>query len=123
MIQMRTTLNVSDNSGAKLVRCIKISNASGKKAHAESGEVIVASVITTTSGSKIKAGQVVKGLIVRTKSPRRRPDASSVIFDDNAVVLIDKDGEPIGTRVFGPISREVKQLGFLKVSSLAPEVV
>lgn len=123
MIQMRTVLVVSDNSGAKLVRCIKISNASGKKAHAGAGEVIVASVISTSSGSKIKAGQVVKGLIVRTRSSCRRMDTSFVTFDDNAVVLIDKEGEPIGTRVFGPISREVKQLGFLKVSSLAPEVV
>lgn len=123
MIQMRTVLFVSDNSGAKIVRCIKVSGSSGKKSHAKIGDEILASVISVSSGSKVKMGQVVRCLIVRTKSSISRDDMSFINFDDNAVVLIDKEGEPIGTRVFGLVAREIKHSGYLKVSSLASEVV
>lgn len=123
MIQPRTKLVVSDNSGAKLARCIKVKGGSGRKKHGIAGEKVTVAIISTVSGSKIKTGQVKEGLIVRVRSVSTRTDSSSVVFDDNAIVLIDKDGEPLGTRVFGPISREVKQLGFSKVCSLASEVV
>ncbi|MFT4717978.1 MAG: large subunit ribosomal protein L14 [Rickettsiales bacterium] len=122
MIQMQTKLNVADNSGARLVRCIKVL---GGSKHMITGisDVIVVSVINVTPGSKVKKGQVMKAVIVRTKSPIVRKDGSAIRFDDNAVVLIDNNREPVGTRVFGSISREVRQKGFLKISSLASEVL
>ena len=122
MIQMQTKLNVADNSGARLVRCIKVL---GGSKHMITGisDVIVVSVINVTPGSKVKKGQVMKAVIVRTKSPIVRKDGSDIRFDDNAVVLIDNNREPVGTRVFGSISREVRQKGFLKISSLASEVL
>ena len=122
MIQMQSNLSVADNSGAKSVRCIKVLGGSIKMI-AHIGEVVVLSVTSVLPGSKMKKGQVVKGLIVRTKSKIVRRDGSFIRFDDNAVVLVDKDGEPIGTRVFGPISREIRQKGYLKIASLAPEVL
>jgi large subunit ribosomal protein L14 len=122
MIQMQTKLNVADNSGARLVRCIKVL---GGSKHMITGiaDVIVVSVISVIPGSKVKKGQVMKAVIVRTKNPIARKDGSRIRFDDNAVVLIDNNREPVGTRVFGSISREVRQKGFLKISSLASEVL
>jgi large subunit ribosomal protein L14 len=122
MIQMQTKLNVADNSGARLVRCIKVL---GGSKHMITGiaDVIVVSVVSVIPGSKVKKGQVMKAVIVRTKNPIARKDGSRIRFDDNAVVLIDNNREPVGTRVFGSISREVRQKGFLKISSLASEVL
>jgi large subunit ribosomal protein L14 len=122
MIQMQTKLNVADNSGAKLVRCIKVL---GGSKHMITGiaDVIIVSVISVIPGSKVKKGQVMKAVIVRTKNPISRDDGSEIRFDDNAVVLIDNNREPVGTRVFGSISREVRKKGFLKISSLASEVL
>jgi large subunit ribosomal protein L14 len=122
MIQMQTNLVVADNSGAKTARCIKVLGGSH---HMITGiaDTIVLSVTSVTSGAKIKKGQVVKGVIVRTKSKVDRNDGSFIRFDDNAVVLIDKDGDPIATRVFGPVAREVRQKNFLKIASLASEVL
>lgn len=122
MIQMQSSLVVADNSGAKTATCIKVLGGSH---HMITGvaTVIVVAINTVTPGSKVKKGQVAKGVIVRTKSKIVRADGSFVKFDDNAIVLVDKDGEPIGTRVFGPIAREVRHKNFLKIASLAPEVL
>lgn len=122
MIQMQTKLNVADNSGAKLVRCIKVL---GGSKHMITGisDIIVVSVISVIPGSKVKKGQVMKAVIVRTRNSISRKDGSEIRFDDNAVVLVDNNREPVGTRVFGSISREVRQKGFLKISSLASEVL
>lgn len=122
MIQMQTNLVVADNSGAKLARCIKVLGGSNKMI-ASIGEIIVLSITSITPGSKLKKGQVAKGVIIRTRNKITRDDGSVVKFDDNAVVLVNKDGEPIGTRVFGPVSREVRQKNFLKIASLASEVI
>ncbi len=122
MIQMQTNLVVADNSGAKTARCIKVLGGSH---HMITGiaDIIVISITSVTPGSKIKKGSVAKGVIVRTRSKIVRPDGSFVKFDDNAIVLVDKDGEPIATRVFGPVAREVRQKNFLKIASLASEVL
>jgi large subunit ribosomal protein L14 len=122
MIQMQTNLVVADNSGAKSARCIKVLGGSH---HMITGvaNVVIVSITNVIPGSKVKKGQVARGLIVRTKSKTTRPDGSFIVFDDNAIVLVDKDGEPIATRVFGPVSREVRQKGFLKIVSLASEVL
>ncbi len=122
MIQMRTSLVVADNSGAKTARCVKILGGSDHMITGV-GDIIVASITSVIPGAKVKKGQVVKGVVVRTKSKIVRQDGSFVRFDDNAIVLVDKDGEPLATRVFGPISREVRQNGFLKIASLATEVI
>lgn len=122
MIQMQSNLVVADNSGAKTARCIKVLGGS-KHMITGIGEIIVVSITSVSPGSKVKKGQVAKGVIVRTRSKITRVDGSFVKFDENALVLVDKDGEPIATRVFGPIAREVRQKGFLKISSLAPEVL
>lgn len=122
MIQMQTVTVVADNSGVKKARCIKVIGGS-KHMIAKIGDIVVLSAIDVIPGSKVKKGQVVKGVIVRTKSRIARPDNSFIRFDDNAVVLVDKDGEPIATRVFGPIAREVRHKNFLKIASLAPEVI
>lgn len=122
MIQMQTNLVVADNSGAKTARCIKVLGGSNHMI-TEVGDVIVVSVTSVNPNSKMKKGQVAKGVIVRTKNKIVRPDGSFVKFDDNAVVLVDKENEPIGSRVFGPVSREVRQKNFLKIASLASEVL
>ncbi len=122
MIQMQTKLVVSDNSGAKTARCIKVLGGSNHMITGI-GDVVVISITSVTPGSKVKKGQVVKAVIVRTKNKITRIDGSFVKFDDNAVVLVDKDGEPIATRVFGPIAREVRQKNYLKIASLASEVL
>ncbi len=122
MIQMGSKLTVADNSGAKVARCIKVLGGSDHMI-SEVADTIVASITSVSPGSKVKKGEVVKGVIVRTRSKVTRPDGSNLTFDENAIVLVDKDGEPVGTRVFGPISREVRSAGFLKIASLAPEVL
>lgn len=122
MIQMQTNLVVADNSGAKTARCIKVLGGSDHMITGI-GEIIVVSITSVIPGSKVKKGQVAKAVIVRTKSKIVRNDSSFIKFDDNAVVLVDKDGEPLATRVFGPIAREVRQKNFLKIASLAAEVL
>ena len=122
MIQMQTILVVADNSGAKLAKCIKVLGGSDHMITSV-GDIVVVSIVEVSPTSKIKKGSVAKGVVVRTKSVIKRPDGSSITFDDNAVVLVDKDGEPIATRVFGPVSREVRQNNFLKIASLASEVI
>lgn len=122
MIQMETLLNVADNSGAKTAKCIKVLGGS-KRMSSNVGDIIVLAVQNIIPGAKVKKGEVVRGVIVRTKKEITRPDGSTVRFDDNAVVLITKDGMPIGTRVLGPIARELRAGNFMKILSLAEEVL
>ncbi len=122
MIQMQTRLNVADNTGAKSVMCIKVLGGSRRR-YAGLGDVIVASVKSTIPGSDIKKGQVVRCVVVRCKQPTRRPDGSYVRFDSNACVIIDKDLNPRGTRIFGAVARELRDRNFMKIVSLASEVV
>lgn len=119
---MQTNLVVADNSGAKTARCIKVLGGS-KHMITGIGEIIVVSITSVIPGSKVKKGSVAKGVIVRTRNKITRSDGSFVQFDDNALVLVDKDGEPLATRVFGPVAREVRQKNFLKIASLASEVL
>jgi large subunit ribosomal protein L14 len=122
MIQMETLLNVADNSGAKTAKCIKVLGGSDRMS-SNVGDIIVLAVQSIIPGAKVKKGEVVKGVIVRTKKEIRRNDGSTIRFDDNAVVLVDKDGLPIGTRVMGPVARELRIGNFLKILSLAEEVL
>lgn len=122
MIQMQSVLLVPDNSGAKKVRCIKVLGGSGCMS-AVCGDVIVVSVISAIPGAKVKKGEVHRALIVRTKTGVRRSDGSKISFDSNSVVLVNKQNEPIGTRVFGPVPREIRHKGFTKIVSLAEEVI
>jgi large subunit ribosomal protein L14 len=124
MIQLRSVLSLADNTGAKKLRVILIHGGS-KHVYGYLGDIVTASVIQATSQSQIKAGEVVKAVIVRTRKETRRVDGSYIRFDDNAAVIIDtlKNKNPRGTRVFGPIAREVKDAGFAKIASLAPEVL
>jgi len=122
MIQMRTILNIADNSGAKRVSCIKVLGGS-KRRYAGIGDVIVVSVKEAIPTAKVKKGEVVRAVVVRTVKGTRRSDGSLIRFDDNSAVLIDKDNEPIGTRIFGPVARELRARGFMKIISLAPEVL
>ncbi|MCD6079969.1 MAG: 50S ribosomal protein L14 [Candidatus Omnitrophica bacterium] len=122
MIQMRTRLDVADNSGAKKVACIKVISRSNKK-YAEIGDVITASVKEASPEGAVKKGEVVRAVVVRTKFPIKRSDGTWIKFDTNAVVLIDKQGNPRGTRVFGPVARELRDKNFMKIISLAPEVL
>lgn len=122
MIQMQTRLKVADNSGAKEVQCIKVLGGS-KRRCATLGDIIVVSVKDAMPNQKVKKGEVAKAVIVRTKFPFGRPDGSHVRFDDNSVVLVNAAKEPIGTRIFGPVARELRQKKFGKIISLAPEVV
>src|SRR5512138_2248779 len=122
MIQQETILNVADNSGAKKVYCIHIVGGSRRK-YASVGDIITVSVKEAIPNSKVAKGSVTKAVIVRTKKQVRRSDGSYIGFDDNAAVLINKDGEPIGTRVFGPVARELRAKNFMKIISLAPEVL
>ncbi len=122
MIQMQTRLNVADNTGAKEVMCIKVLGGTHRRT-AGLGDVIVCSVKNTIAGSDIKKGSVVRGVIVRVKQPTRRQDGSYVRFDSNALVIIDKDQNPRGTRIFGAVARELRDRHFLKIVSLASEVV
>lgn len=122
MIQERTILTVADNSGARKIRCFRVLGGYRKR-YASLGDVIVASVRDAIPQAAIKKGDVVKAVIVRTAKEVRRPDGSYVKFDDNAAVIIDNNGEPKGTRIFGPVARELREKNFLKIVSLAPEVV
>ncbi len=122
MIQMQTKLDVADNTGAKVVQCIHVLGGS-KRRYAHLGDIIVCSVKKALPSSEIKPGTVVKGVIVRTKHMVRRDDGSYVRFDKNAVVIIDNDRNPRGTRIFGAVARELRQKNFMKIVSLAPEVV
>jgi large subunit ribosomal protein L14 len=122
MIQMQTVLDVADNSGAKTVRCIKVLGGSRRR-YAGLGDVIIVSVQKALPASQVKSGSVVRGVVVRTRQPTRRPDGSYVRFDKNALVLIDNDGNPRGTRIFGAVARELRDRRFMKIISLAAEVV
>ncbi|MBY0277066.1 MAG: 50S ribosomal protein L14 [Candidatus Binatia bacterium] len=122
MIQTETVLDVADNSGARKVLCIKVLGGSRRR-YASLGDVIVGSVKEATPNSKVKKGDVVKAVVVRTAKEVGRPDGSYIRFDNNSAVLIDKEGEPVGTRIFGPIARELRAKRFMKIVSLAPEVI
>jgi large subunit ribosomal protein L14 len=122
MIQMQTMLDVADNTGAKRVMCIKVLGGS-KRRYAGLGDVIVASVKKAMPASDVKQGAVVKGVIVRTSKNTRREDGSYVRFDRNAMVIIDDEGNPKGTRIFGAVARELRERNFMKIISLAQEVV
>lgn len=125
MIQAETYLNVADNSGAKEVMCFKVLGGSRRR-YASLGDVIVVTVKTALPTSKVKKGSVSKAVIVRTKKEVRRADGSYVRFDDNAAVLLNNNLEPVGTRIFGPVAREIRvpsKDGFMKIASLAPEVL
>ena len=122
MIQMRTTLDVADNSGARRVQCIKVLGGSKRK-YASIGDIIVVSVKEAIPNAKVKKGEVAKAVIVRTKKEVSRADGSYIRFDTNSAVLVDKDNEPVGTRIFGPVARELRAKRFMKIISLAPEVL
>ncbi len=122
MIQMQTRLNVADNSGAKEVMCIKVLGGS-KRRYASIGDVIVVSIKEALPNAKVKKGDVAKAVVVRTVHKLRRPDGSYIRFDDNSAVLINASKEPIGTRIFGPVARELRAKSFVKIVSLAPEVL
>lgn len=119
---MQTILDVADNSGAKKVGCIKVLGGTRRK-YARVGDIIVVSVKDAVPNSKIRKGEVVRAVVVRTKKEMGRPDGSYIRFDDNSAVLINPQGEPIGTRIFGPVARELRAKRFMKIVSLAPEVV
>lgn len=114
---------MADNSGAKQASCIRVVGGSGMKGFAEVGDTIVASVKDATPRGTVKKGQVVRAVVVRTRKKTRRPDGSFIRFDDNACVVIDEGGEPAGTRIFGPVARELREKRFMKIISLAPEVL
>ena len=122
MIQEETNLIVADNSGAKKVRCIRVLGGSGRR-YASVGDTIVVSVKTALPNSAVKKGEVSRAVIVRTKKEVRRKDGSYIRFDENAAVLINPQNEPRGTRIFGPVARELRDKNFMKIVSLAPEVL
>ncbi len=122
MIQADTNLYVADNSGARRVQCIKVLGGS-KRRYASVGDVIVVSVKEAIPRGRVKKGEIVRAVIVRTAKDIRRSDGSAIRFDKNAAVLIDKQGEPIGTRIFGPVTRELRAKRYMKIISLAPEVL
>ncbi|NCB51515.1 MAG: 50S ribosomal protein L14 [Clostridia bacterium] len=122
MIQQESYLKVADNTGAKEIKCIRVLGGSKRK-YASIGDVIVASVRKTTPGGQVKKGDVVKAVVVRTSKAVRRADGTYVRFDDNAAVLIKEDKNPTGTRIFGPVARELRDREFMKILSLAPEVI
>ncbi len=122
MIQMRTILNAADNSGAKKVSCIGVLGGSRKR-FATVGDVITVSVKEAIPNAKVKKGDVMKAVVVRTKKEVRRPDGTFLKFDDNSAVLINNQMEPVGTRIFGPVARELRAMQFMKIISLAPDVL
>jgi len=122
VIQTTTVLDVADNSGAKKVACIKVLGGS-KRRYASIGDVIVVSIKEAVVNSKVKKGDVARAVIVRTKREVKRPDGSYIKFDNNSAVMVSKEGEPIGTRIFGPVARELRGRKFMKIISLAPEVL
>lgn len=122
MIQLRSILRVADNSGAKKVSCIRVVGASNK-VFANIGDIIVANVKEAVYDAKVKKGDVVRAVVVRSVKGARRPDGSHIRFDENSVVIINKENEPVGTRIFGPVARELRAKKFMKIVSLAPEVL
>ena len=122
MIQMETMLNVADNSGAKRVKCIKVLGGS-KRRYARLADVIICAVQEATPGGNIKKGDIVRCVVVRTAKETRRKDGSYIKFDQNACVVVDKEGEPRGTRIFGPVARELRDHRYMKIVSLAPEAL
>ena len=122
MIQMQSNLDVADNSGAKRVQCIKVLGGSRRR-YAHLGDIIVVSIKEALPGSKVKKGDTAKAVVVRTARECRRADGSYIKFDDNSAVLINAQSEPVGTRIFGPVARELRSKKFMKIISLAPEVL
>jgi large subunit ribosomal protein L14 len=122
MIQLRTRLKVADNSGARLVECIRVLGGSSRR-YARVGDIIVVAIKQVTPGSPIRKGEMSRAVVVRQAQPIRRPDGSSLRFDENAVVLISDQRNPRGTRVFGPVARELREKEFMRIVSLAPEVI
>ncbi len=122
MIQAETKLQVADNSGAKKLYCIRVLGGSGRR-YARIGDIIIVSIKEAIHNAKVKKGDVMRAVVVRTKKGFRRPDGSYIRFDDNSAVLINQQGEPIGTRIFGPVARELRAKRFMKIISLAPEVL
>lgn len=122
MIQQETRLSVADNTGAKELLCIRVLGSSGRK-YAGIGDIIVCTVKDAAPNMPTKKSDVVKAVVVRTKKSLKRQDGTTIRFDENAAVIINKDGNPIGTRVFGPVARELRDKGFMKIVSLAPEVI
>ncbi|ELP68780.1 50S ribosomal protein L14 [Streptomyces sp. NPDC006967] len=122
MIQQESRLRVADNTGAKEILCIRVLGGSGRR-YAGIGDVIVATVKDAIPGGNVKKGDVIKAVIVRTVKERRRPDGSYIRFDENAAVVLKNDGDPRGTRIFGPVGRELREKKFMKIISLAPEVL
>ena len=122
MVQPQSRLKVADNTGAKVIGCIRVLGGSFRRS-GNIGDVIIASVKSAIPGGSVKKGDVIKAVIVRTSKGLQRPDGSSIKFDDNAAVIIDEQGQPKGTRIFGPIARELRDKGYMKIISLAPEVI
>ncbi len=122
MIQMQTNLDVADNSGARRVQCIKVLGGS-KRRYASVGDIIVVSVKEAIPRGRVKKGDIHKAVVVRTRKEVRRPDGTAIRFDTNAAVMLNNAGEPIGTRIFGPVCRELRSKNFMKIISLAPEVL
>ncbi len=122
MIQQESRLRVADNTGAKELLCIRVMGGSARR-YAGIGDVIVATVKDAIPGGNVKKGEVVKAVVVRTVKQRRRPDGSYIRFDENAAVILKNDGEPRGTRIFGPVGRELREKKYMKIVSLAPEVI
>lgn len=122
MIQPQTMLSVADNTGAKKIMCFRVPGGSGKR-YASVGETIIATVKEATPGGVVKKGEIVRAVVVRTTKELRRPDGSYIRFDENAAVIIDAQNNPRGTRIFGPVARELRDRSFMKIISLAPEVL
>jgi len=122
MVQTTTTLDVADNSGAKKIMCIRVLGGTKRK-YASIGDIIIVSIKEAIPNAKVKKGDVARAVIVRTKKEVSRPDGSYIRFDANSAVLVDKDNEPVGTRIFGPVARELRAKRFMKIISLAPEVL
>ena len=122
MIQQETKLKVADNTGAKLIQCIKVVGGTGRR-YAHVGDTIIVSVKKAIPGGVIKKGEISHAVVVRTKKERRRRDGSYIRFDDNAAVILSDEQNPVGTRVFGPVARELRDKGYMRIVSLAPEVV
>ena len=122
MIQQETRLKVADNSGAKVILCIRVAGGHYRK-YASVGDIITATVKSAQPGGQVKKGEVVRAVVVRVAKEYRRPDGSTIRFDDNAAVILGTQGNPRGTRVFGPVARELREKNYLKIASLAPEVL
>jgi large subunit ribosomal protein L14 len=122
MVQTTTTLDVADNSGAKKIMCIRVLGGT-KRRYASLGDVIIVAIKEAIPNAKVKKGEIARAVIVRTKKEVSRPDGSYIRFDANSAVLVDKDNEPVGTRIFGPVARELRAKRFMKIISLAPEVL